>query len=261
MTFSDSADRFNCYVDTFRSANGSLVDGMQCKLDHTWDVVRFAGRIAEGENFREEERELALLCALFHDIARFEQVRKFSTFNDALSNFDHGYEGVRILYAQDLLKGLPPAWKITIAAAVEFHNKLAIPEGILDDFALKFARLTRDADKLAILELVLRYFAGELKLKDDSLISLSRKGGTDVAPEIIESVLAGKPTSYRMIRNENDFKTCLFGWASEMEFSTSRRLLKEKNFYPKLRSYLPEDPVFDTIVQLTEERLSCRCSK
>ena len=48
MTFSDSADRFNCYVDTFRSANGSLVDAMQCKLDHTWDVVRFAGRIAEG---------------------------------------------------------------------------------------------------------------------------------------------------------------------------------------------------------------------
>ncbi len=261
MTFDDYADRFSRYADSFRSADGSLVDAMQCKLDHTMDVVRYAGLIAEGESFSVDDRLLAQICALFHDVARFEQVKRFKTYNDSLSNFDHGYEGVRILYAQDFLKELSPGWRATVAAAVEFHNKIEIPEGILDGFARKFARLTRDADKLAILELVLRYFGGELTLHDDSLISLSRKGGTEVSPEILESVLAGRRTSYRMIRNANDFKTCLFGWAGEIEFDTSRKLLKERNFYEKLRTFLPADSVFDDILHRTGERLSCRCSK
>lgn len=261
MTVSDYADRFSRYVDSFRAADGSLIDAMQCKLDHTFDVVRFAELIADGEHFDAGDYFLASLCALFHDIARFEQVKRFNTYNDFLSKFDHGYEGVRVLYAEDFLKELAPAQRVTIAAAVEFHNKIAVPEGVLDPSALKFARLTRDADKLAILELVLRYFAGEIEIHDESLISLSRNQGTGVAPEIIDAVLAGRPTSYRMVRNENDFKTCLFSWTNDISFDASRRILQERKFYERLRKFLPEEPVFDEILTVTIQRLSCRCSK
>lgn len=260
MTFSDYADRFSRYVDTYRTADGSLIDAMQCKLDHTFDVVRFAGLIADGEQFDDDTRFLASLCALFHDIARFEQVKRFNTFNDYLSGFDHGTEAVRILFAQDLLKDLTPAQRITVAAAVEFHNKIAIPDGVLAPGALRFAHLTRDADKLAILDLVLRYFAGELIIHDESLISLSQNTGTEVSQEIIRAVLAGSPTSYRMIRNENDFKTCLFSWVADISFSASRRIMLEQNFYGRLRTYLPEDPVFDKILTAATERLKCPSS-
>lgn len=261
MTFSDYVNRFNAYVDTFRAADGSLVDAMQCKLDHTFDVVRFAELIEESGPFDADDRFLASLCALFHDVARFEQVKRFNTYNDSLSKFDHGYEGVRVLFAQDFLRELSPKQRIVIAAAVEFHNKIAIPEGVLDPYALKFAHLTRDADKLAILDLVLRYFSGELEIHDDSLVSLSQNDGTEVSREIVDAVLAGRSASYRMIRNENDFKTCLFGWVNDIHFTESCRILKERNFYGKLRAFLPADPVFDEILTATAQRLSCRCSK
>lgn len=260
MTFSDYADRFSRYVDTYRAADGSLIDAMQCKLDHTFDVVRFAGLIADGEQFDDDARFLGSLCALFHDIARFEQVKRFNTYNDYLSGFDHGAEAVRILFAQNLLKELTPAQRITVAAAVEFHNKIAIPDGVLAPDALRFARLTRDADKLAIFDLVLRYFAGELTIHDESLISLSQNTGTEVSPEIIRAVLAGTSASYRMVRNENDFKTCLFCWAVDISFPASRRIMLEQDFYGRLRARLPEEQIFDRILAAATERLKCPSS-
>ena len=63
MTFSDYVNRFNAYVDTFRAADGSLVDAMQCKLDHTFEVVRFAELIEESGPFDADDRFLASLCA------------------------------------------------------------------------------------------------------------------------------------------------------------------------------------------------------
>jgi len=65
MTFQESAARFDSYVDAFRRADGSLSDAMQCKYDHTFDVVRYAHIIAEGAEFPEEDLFLAGICALF----------------------------------------------------------------------------------------------------------------------------------------------------------------------------------------------------
>ena len=261
MNFPDFESRFAAYADSYRSADGSLSDAMQCKYDHTFAVVRFARDIASRELFSGEEVFLASLCGLFHDIARFEQVKRFNTFNDKLSGFDHGYEATRILLERDFLKELSPAQRICVLAAVEFHNKIAIPEGVCGASALKFARLTRDADKLAILELVGRYCKGEIRIEDDSLIALSRNEGTEVSQEIIDAVLASRPCSYGMVRNMNDFLTCLFAWAPDLNYSASAALALSNDFYGILRTFLPDGPLFNRILQLTNERLKCRCSK
>ena len=261
MNFPDFESRFAEYVDTYRSANGSLSDAIQCKYEHTFDVVRFARDIASRENFSGEELFLASLCALFHDIARFEQVKRFNTFNDTLSDFDHGYEATRILLERNFLKELSPAQRICVLASVEFHNKIAIPEGVCGAFALKFARLTRDADKLAILELVGRYLKGEIRIEDDSLIALSRNEGTEVSREIIEFVLAGRACSYGMVRNMNDFLICLFAWAFDLNYSASASIALSNDSYGILREFLPEAPLFTRILELTKERLKCRCLK
>jgi len=261
MTFQESAARFDSYVDAFRRADGSLSDAMQCKYDHTFDVVRYAHIIAEGAEFPEEDLFLAGICALFHDIARFEQVKQFNTFNDHISRFDHGYEAVRILLEHNLLKEFSPAQRITVLAAIEFHNKIEIPSGICGEHSLKFARLTRDADKLAILDLVVRFLNGEIKVEDDSLIALSQAAGTDVNPEILQRIRAGQRCAYGLIRNMNDFLTCLFSWICDLNYPASFRELLDRKFYPKVRAFLPEDPVFDEILNLTNNQLTCACSK
>ena len=85
MNFPEFVSRFAAYADAYRAADGSMPDAIQCKYEHTFDVVRFARDIASRENFPAEDLFLAALCGLFHDIARFEQVKRFNTFNDKLS--------------------------------------------------------------------------------------------------------------------------------------------------------------------------------
>ena len=46
-----------------------------------------------------EDIDLAWLTGLLHDIGRFEQVRRYGTFNDAKS-IDHGKLGVEILFLE-----------------------------------------------------------------------------------------------------------------------------------------------------------------
>ena len=64
-----------------------------------------------------------------------------------------------------------------------------------------------------------------------------------------------------MIRNMNDFLTCLFAWALDLNYSASASLALSNDFYGILRGFLPEDPLFTRILELTNERLKCRCSK
>lgn len=261
MNYPELASRFAEYVGGYRSPDGSLSDAFLCKYQHTFDVVRFAGEISAREAFPVGDQLLGRVCALFHDIARFEQLKRFHTFSDKLSGFDHGYEATRILLERNFLADLTPAERICVLAAVEFHNKLAIPEGICGEYALKFAKLTRDADKLAILDLVCRYLKGEIKVEDDTLIALSRSEGTEVSQEILEAVLAGRACSYGMIRNQNDFLTCLFAWPQDLNYAASASLALSGNLYGTLRTFLPEDPVFTRILNLTKKCLKCRCSK
>lgn len=261
MSFEESRAAFDSYVDSFRAEDGSLPEAMQCKYDHTADVIRYAALISGNEAFPPEDSELAAVCALFHDVARFEQVKRFGTYNDHVSCFDHGYEAVRILLERNFLKTMDPAQRIIVLTAVEFHNKKEIPAGICAEYSLKFAKLVRDADKLAILELVLRYLRGELVIHDDTLIALGKNSSDSVNPEIISRVLAGGNCSYGLIRGLHDFLTCLFAWTGDLNFSCSARELLKRNTYAGIRSFLPEDPVFDEILNLAENRLKCACSK
>ena len=59
---------FNNYYDTFDKS----LDGVHRKYDHTMRVVIYAKKIARGLNLNDEDYELASLCALYHDIARFK---------------------------------------------------------------------------------------------------------------------------------------------------------------------------------------------
>ncbi len=260
MTFAELRERFDRYADAFRTPEGVLPDAMQCKYDHTFDVVRYADAIASGEAFSAADRTLATVCALFHDVARFEQLKRFATFNDNISHFDHGHEGVRLLFENGFLLGLTPGDFETVLASVENHNKKTVAPG-LPEPVLPFVKITRDADKLAILELTIRYFAGEIKLEDETLVALGNSKAKGFSPEIVEAAREGHPVSYSKIRSENDFKLCLFTWPADLNFRTSAGLVLERGFYDRVRSFLPDDPVCDDILFKVKERLQCLSSK
>lgn len=143
MDFDSCLNEFNKYV-----ANYDLkIAENKYKYDHTLRVIEFTKTICKNENFNEEETNIALICSLLHDIARFEEWTKYHSWNE----IDHGDLGYEILSNKNyILKFVSDEYKATVLSTVRYHNKLEIPDE-LDDFTLKMLKVVRDADKLDIL--------------------------------------------------------------------------------------------------------------
>lgn len=141
-------NKFKKYVDNFDFSN----DMISRKFYHTFRVVDYAKAIAKNENLNAHDTEIAFLCALLHDIGRFEQATIYKTYNDKQS-IDHGDLGYKILLKDNFISEFvtDEIDKKIVLVAVKNHNKYAI-DSELKDRELFFAKLIRDADKLDILD-------------------------------------------------------------------------------------------------------------
>ena len=161
---------YDAYVDTFREADGKLPAMMQLKRVHTAFVVKNAELIADGEGFTPEEREVAVAAALLHDTGRYEQLKRYNTFQDSKS-VDHAVFSHDIVVEKGWLEKVlnqveggrlkVEQWKDAILKAVLYHNRRDLPKEIdrpssnlqpsTSNLLLSIAAHTvRDADKLDI---------------------------------------------------------------------------------------------------------------
>ena len=124
---------------------------VKLKIDHTYRVAALCERIAASLAFSLEEKDLAWLCGLLHDVGRFEQLRQYGTFNDAQS-IDHAAMSAKVLFDEGHIREyLDDADQDDLLrTAVAWHSAYRLPEG-LDDRTLQFCQILRDADKIDIL--------------------------------------------------------------------------------------------------------------
>lgn len=152
---------FNNYYARFDNSHKSI----KSKYDHTFRVVEYAKKIAHSLNLSDEDINLAKICALFHDIGRFNEVKLF---NDLDNNpFDHGDEGEKVLrelnYDNDI-----------VLKSTKYHNKYSVPDN-LDERTKMFCNITRDADKLDILYTQCLNIDKEESIEKDILDSIYSK--------------------------------------------------------------------------------------
>ena len=69
------------------------------KLAHTWRVAALCERIARSLALPAQDVDLAWLSGVLHDVGRFEQLRRYGTFNDAVS-IDHALCSTQVLFEQ-----------------------------------------------------------------------------------------------------------------------------------------------------------------
>ena len=62
---------------------------IELKIKHTMRVKKISKDLAESLNLSKEDVDLAEYCGLLHDIARFEQWKRYGTYDD-LKSIDHG---------------------------------------------------------------------------------------------------------------------------------------------------------------------------
>ena len=90
---------FNRYVSAYNAADPKI----RLKIDHTCRVAALCERIASSVGL--EDTSLAWLCGMLHDIGRFEQVKRYGTFVDAVS-VDHAALGADLLFREGLASAI-----------------------------------------------------------------------------------------------------------------------------------------------------------
>lgn len=138
---------FSDYVSDYNASDPKI----SLKIAHTYRVAELCDTIAHSIKLTDEDVNTAWTIGMLHDIARFEQVRKYGTFNDAES-VDHAEYGVKLLFEDGLIDlfDIDSKYYSVISNAIKNHNKYRIPDGLSSNDVI-FCKIIRDADKIDIL--------------------------------------------------------------------------------------------------------------
>ena len=155
---------FKKYISNYDINNPNI----ERKIGHSYRVAKISKKIAETLNLEKEEREVAELIGLLHDIGRFEQQTIYKTYED-IKSIDHGELGVKILKEKEYIRKYIKnnQYDEIINKAIFNHNKYKIEQGIKNQKTLMFCKIIRDSDKLDILyEAIEIFWKNKTKIKD-----------------------------------------------------------------------------------------------
>ena len=238
-----SVELFNAYVESFSKLTEEQIRNFSIKQNHSVRVAENSALIAEKLELPENEKQVAQIAAIFHDIGRFEQLVKYNSFNDLVS-VDHAELAVEILKKQQFLEQLDCEEKDVICTAILAHNKLDLPKKLTEQ-ELLHARLLRDADKLDILKVLSDYYSTR-NSKPNHTLTWDLPKGTQVSESVAKEVLAGKMVSKKNVASELDAKILQLSWIFDLNFKVSVRYLLEKRYLEKIyESMSKSDRIID----------------
>ena len=98
LNFEAAKQFFEEYLDGYDREN----DKVKLKIIHTYGVVEQSRNLAERLMLSEEDTSLAMIIALLHDIGRFEQLKRYDSFEPA--TMDHAAYGVKVLFEEGMIR-------------------------------------------------------------------------------------------------------------------------------------------------------------
>lgn len=194
-------ERFAAYVRDYDPTDPRIA----LKIVHTFQVTRRMEELCRAEHLPLGQAYLHGLAALYHDIGRFEQVRRYHTFLDAKS-LDHAQLSAEILEDGEFLDHLEDSQRAAVIEAVREHSWLQVNPD-LPKQTLYMARMLRDADKLDIF----RVFATE-DFEVSCNGSLEQAAWETISDPVYAAVMEG-----RSVKKE-DRRTSLDIWATFLSF-------------------------------------------
>ena len=199
----------------------SLGENITRKINHTFRVIELCEKIAISSNLSEEDIFVVKLCGLLHDIGRFEQWKKYQTFND-LKSIDHGDLGVEILKKNNFIRKFNNKENLDdlIFKTIKNHNKYKIDENLNEKETL-FCNIVKDADKLDILYL---YTIKCINIDIDN---------DDFSTKIYNDLLNQKEISRKDNKTKADHLAVSLGFIFVLNFKESYKILKENDYINK----------------------------
>ncbi|MDD7391083.1 MAG: HD domain-containing protein [Lachnospiraceae bacterium] len=220
---------FEQYLDHYDRED----DKVRLKIVHTYCVVDCSREIAVRMGLSDEDVELAMMIGLLHDIGRFEQLKRYDSFEP--TTMDHAAEGVHILFEEGMIRRFmeDDRYDDLIRTAIARHSDFEL-KGIEDEHTLLHARLIRDADKLDNCR---------VKLEDSIEVLLNKTaeevGRETISDKVFETVCAGRSIYSPDRRTAMDYWVSYIAYIYDINFRETLQIIREQNYIPRIIARIP----------------------
>ena len=229
MNLQHAKTEFEHYLDGYDRND----DKVHLKIVHTYGVTEYSRQIAERLNLPDEDRELAQLIGLLHDIGRFEQLKRFDSFEP--DTMDHASFGVQILFSEGMIRNFAgkDSWDGIIQTAIARHSDFRLT-GITDSRTLMHARIIRDADKLDNCR---------VKLEDtiETILGVSAEevGKDSVSPEVMAQFGRKESILSSIRRTKMDYWLSYLAYFFDINYKVSWDIIREHDYVARLIARIP----------------------
>lgn len=268
----------NAFAEYVRNYDPSD-EKIKLKIDHTYRVAGLCQRIAESLGLSEPDVDIAWLLGMLHDIGRFEQIRRFGTFNDAQS-VDHAEFGADLLFKEGLIRkfaegyyeecelarsGNEEAEQIIknnehhnkdtglLEMAIRQHNKYRVKED-LNERQRMFCDILRDADKVDIFKV-----NADIPMEIIYDVTTEELKNGVITKEVLESFYKKETVLKSVRRSAVDHIVGHISLLFELVYKESYRQAREQGYVYKLldfKSDVPEvNAEFDDMRKYVDEFL------
>ena len=229
MDFQQQKDIFKDYVGQFDTSNPKI----QLKLAHTFGVIHASEFIMEQLELDEEEKQLGRLIGLLHDIGRFEQLKRYNSFDDSIVS--HTECGLDLLFKQHKILEFTEDSKDDniIYEAIKNHGVFQIDQR-LGERELLHTLIIRDADKLD------NFRVKEVSTMEAMLdMSEEEVGKTTITDEIFKCYMNHEPIRYEHRKTPMDMWLSYLAYIFDLNYKASFQYIKEKEYIDKLIDRIP----------------------
>lgn len=227
-------DRFQSYTADYDAKDPKIA----LKIGHTYRVAALCERIARSEGMDGEDADLAWLLGMLHDIGRFEQLRRYDTFVDAIS-VDHAQLGADLLFGEEKLARefiCEQGEDYLIETAVRVHSAYRVPAD-LDKRVETYCHILRDADKIDILRVNV-----ETPLEDIYNTTTEILYHAELTDAVVESFYEHHATLRSIKKTPVDNVAGHISLIFELVFPESLVAVEEQGYWEKLISFPSENP-------------------
>jgi len=230
---------------------------LKVKEEHSRRVCREMRYLADELGLAKNQKRIAEIIALFHDIGRFKQFIKYRTYSD-VKTVNHCMLGLEVLRETKVLEPVETKERELIEKAIECHGLKELP-GDLDGECLLFSKLIRDADKLDIFYVAIEYYKHYKGKKEKFLLELETPDEPGYSHELIEALLHGKNIDYAQLRTLNDWKLMQLGWVYDVNFTATFKRIRQRRFLETLTGFLPETEDIQKVKEKILSYVDFRC--
>lgn len=225
---------FKKYTDAYDASD----EKVKLKIEHTYRVADLCERIAHAEGLDKTDVELSWLLGMLHDVGRFEQLRRYGTFNDAVS-IDHAKLGADILFLDGKIRDYVTDMKedALIETAIRVHNAYRVPENI-SSRTKKLAHILRDADKVDILKVNV-----EVPLEEIYNVTTEELRNAAVSEAVMESFYGHTAILKGLRQTVADNVVGHISLVFELVSEESVRIVKEQGYLDKLLHFESQNPL------------------